>query len=159
MNTADPSSQHVHTARIPGSNRAAGEQETPGQSSGGRTSGGPSQAQVTAALKRVRAVAWLMDNAVSIPGTRIKFGLDPLVGLIPGAGDLITTIISAYTVVEAKRLNMPASVTQRMVGNIALDFFAGLVPALGDAIDVLIRANDRNLKLLEQALRDAGYDV
>jgi len=161
MNAANPSSEHVRANRIPGSNR--GDDARAGSNghshSQSQSRDQPSVDKVRASLKRVRTVAWLMDHAVTIPGTNIKFGLDPIVGLFPGAGDLVSALISAYTVIEAKRLNLPAGVTQRMVGNIALDFLAGLVPALGDALDFLIRANDRNLKLMEQTLRDMGYDV
>jgi len=160
MNAANPSSEQVKTSRIPGSNRARdADQRAEAQSHNADAADRPTQEQVTAALQRVRGVVWLMDNAVAIPGTPIKIGLDPVIGLFPGAGDLITSLIASYIVVEAKRLNMPKPIIRKMTGNVLIDFFAGLIPAVGDAVDVIIRANNRNLIILEAALRDMGYDV
>ncbi len=101
-------------------------------------------------LQRLRALTRVLDDLVPIPGTRFRFGLDPVIGLVPGAGDALGAVISAYAVLVAVRLGAPASVLLRMCGNIALDAFAGTVPFLGDLFDFGFKANRRNLRLLER---------
>lgn len=99
--------------------------------------------------RRLRAVARLMDDLVRIPGTRIRFGLDPLIGMLPVAGDAAGALLSAYSLLVAFRLGAPAPVLLRMGGNIAIDALVGAVPFLGDLFDFGWKANRRNLLLLE----------
>lgn len=101
-------------------------------------------------LTRLRRLTWLMDEAVRIPGTRLRFGIDPLIGLLPGGGDLAGALVAAYALVVAARLGASAAVLVRMAGNIALDTLVGTIPVLGDAFDVGWKANRRNLDLLER---------
>lgn len=103
-------------------------------------------------VQRVRRLAKLLDEAILIPGTNKRIGLDPIIGLIPGGGDTLTMLMSAYIVVEAALLGLPASTLLQMVGNIVIDALAGTVPVLGDLFDVVSKANSRNLKLLEAHL-------
>src|SRR5687768_16003747 len=84
----------------------------------------------------LRALARLMDSAVAIPGTGIRVGLDSLIGLVPGIGDLAGAAMSGYIVLAAARLGAPAPVLIRMVANIAVDGVVGSVPLLGDLFDV-----------------------
>jgi hypothetical protein len=80
--------------------------------------------------------------------TNIRFGLDALIGLVPGIGDAITTVLSLYIVNEARALGAPRLLLARMLANVALDGFVGAIPLFGDAYDVAFRANRRNMALL-----------
>lgn len=95
----------------------------------------------------------LLDSAFRVPGTRIRFGLDALIGLIPGLGDLSTPAFAALILLQAVRLRLPLVVQARMVLNAGLDMLIGLVPLLGDVADVAWKANLRNLALLERHAR------
>src|SRR5580765_501659 len=101
-----------------------------------------------ARIARIDALARLLDTAFVIPGTNIRFGLDALIGLVPGIGDAITTVMSLYIVNEARALGAPRLLIARMLGNVALDGLVGAIPVLGDAFDVAFRANRRNMALL-----------
>jgi len=105
-----------------------------------------------ARIARIDALANLLDTAVLIPGTNIRFGLDAVIGLVPGIGDAITTLLSLYIVNEARALGAPPLLIARMVANVALDGIVGAVPLVGDAFDVAWRANRRNMKLLRDHL-------
>jgi hypothetical protein len=103
-------------------------------------------------IARLDSLATLLDTAFVVPGTQIRFGIDVLIGLIPGIGDAITTLMSLYIVREARELGAPRLLIARMLGNVAIDGIVGVVPLLGDAFDVAWRANRRNLKLLREHL-------
>ncbi len=100
----------------------------------------------------VRTLARLLDSAVGIPGTRIRFGLDSLVGIIPGAGDLAAAAASGYIILSSWRAGAPSSVLARMLLNLGVDTIVGSVPLLGDLFDVGFKANTRNAALLDQHL-------
>jgi len=85
----------------------------------------------------------------------VRFGLDALIGLVPGIGDAITTAMSLYIVHEARQLGAPGHLIARMLGNVLLDGMVGAVPLVGDAFDVLWRANRRNMRLLQEWLQRA----
>jgi len=108
------------------------------------------------ALERLERLARLLDTAVAVPGTSIRFGADAVLGLVPGIGDLITTLLSSYIVYEAHRLGAPKRLIARMIGNVVLDSTLGAVPLAGDAFDVLWRANRRNVRLLREHLTKPG---
>jgi hypothetical protein len=105
-------------------------------------------------IARLDALATLLDTAFLLPGTNIRFGVDALIGLIPGIGDAVTTLMSLYIVREARELGVPRHVIARMLMNVALDGVVGAVPFLGDAFDVMWRANRRNMALLQRHLAD-----
>ena len=94
-----------------------------------------------ARIARIDALATLLDTALVIPGTGVRFGLDALIGFFPVVGDTITTALSLFIVHEAYQLGAPGHVITRMLGNVALDGVLGAVPLVGDAFDVLWRAN------------------
>jgi uncharacterized membrane protein len=94
-----------------------------------------------------------MDRAFRIPGTQWRFGLDALIGLIPGLGDAVGSLVGAYSLWLARRLGAPGSVQARMVLNLAIDGIVGLVPLLGDLFDFAFKAHSRNQALLAQWLR------
>ncbi|MFY9554534.1 MAG: DUF4112 domain-containing protein [Blastocatellia bacterium] len=99
--------------------------------------------------QHLERISLLMDKAIRIPGTDIRFGLDPVIGLLlPIVGDAIGAIISAYIVFVSVRYGLPKIVIARMVFNIAADFAVGSIPLLGDAADFVWKVNTRNLRLL-----------
>jgi hypothetical protein len=101
-------------------------------------------------LARLDAVAKLLDIAFILPGTKIRYGIDGIIGLIPVVGDIIATALSLWLVREARALGAPWHVTARMLGNVAVQGVVGAVPVAGDAFDVLFRANMRNVRLLRR---------
>lgn len=104
------------------------------------------------ALQRIRTLAQLLDNAIPIPGTPYRIGLDPIMGMIPGGGDVVGLFLSAYLVLECLRFRLPTETLFRMVGNLALDGILGLLPGMGDFFDAVWKSNARNLALLEAHL-------
>jgi hypothetical protein len=109
----------------------------------------------SAALERMETVATLLDSGIELPVVGIKIGLDPILGLLPGGGDIVAALVSLYIIAEAARLGVSTRTLARMLGNVALDTAVGAVPLLGDAFDVVWRANDRNVRL---AKRDLGVE-
>lgn len=93
-------------------------------------------------------LAGVLDDIFQIPGTRIRFGLDPIVGLIPGLGDIITGLLSFLIVFAAWRRRLPKVAILRMVANIGIDTLVGTIPILGDIFDVIWKSNRMNYKLL-----------
>ena len=104
------------------------------------------------AVARLDALATLMDAAFVIPGTSIRMGLDGLIGLLPIAGDLIASMVSSYIVWEARRLGVPRWILARMMLNVAIDTAIGSIPVVGDAFDVMFRANLKNMALIKRYL-------
>ena len=109
-----------------------------------------------AVVERLERLSILLDSALVIPGTNFRFGADALIGLFPGIGDLITTGLAAYIVYEAHRIGAPRHLIARMVVNVALDGAVGAVPLAGDVLDVMFRANRRNMRLLRDWLEREG---
>jgi hypothetical protein len=103
-------------------------------------------------LARFETLAKLLDIAFLLPGTKIRYGVDGIIRLIPIVGDLLATAFSLWLVREARALGAPWHVTARMLGNVAVDGVVGMVPLAGDAFDVLFRANMRNVRLLRRWL-------
>lgn len=107
-------------------------------------------------LHRLEWLANLLDTALVIPGTGIRFGADAVLGLAPGIGDAITTGVSLWIVYEARQLGAPPHLIARMAGNVMLDGIVGAIPIFGDAFDVMWRANRRNVALLRDHLARRG---
>ncbi|MBL0933596.1 MAG: DUF4112 domain-containing protein [Rhizobiaceae bacterium] len=105
-------------------------------------------------LDEVRRLAKLLDTRWKIPGIGVRFGIDPVLGLIPGAGDLVAGAISTYVIVKAHRLGAPKSMLFKMAGNVAVDTVVGAVPILGSVFDLFYKASTRNLRLLQTHLED-----
>ena len=101
-----------------------------------------------ASIARVKRIARVMDVAWHIPGTKIRFGADSVIGLVPGAGDLVTMGISLYMLAEAHRLGIPKPILLKMAGNIAIDTGIGAIPLVGDVFDLFFKSNSKNAKLL-----------
>jgi len=99
-------------------------------------------------LRRASALAALLDDAIRIPGTNIRFGLDPVIGLVPGLGDLLGGAASAYIILEAARAGASASILVRMAANVGIDTLIGALPVIGDLFDFAWKSNARNVRLL-----------
>ena len=109
--------------------------------------------------RNLERVAWLMDRAISVPGTRLSIGLDALLGLVPLGGDLLTGLIQAGLVLVALyHYRVPRLVAARMMGNVLLDIAVGSIPLVGDLFDVAFKANTRNLRLLDR-YRSSGETI
>ena len=106
----------------------------------------------------MRALGKLLDNSIVIPGTGRRIGLDPIIGLIPGVGDLIGAAVSGYIILEGARANVPPVMLVRMLANVGIDTLVGAVPALGDLFDAAWKANTKNVALLERHLAAAEPD-
>ena len=104
--------------------------------------------------RRFRRLAQVLDSAVRVPGTRIGVGLDFVLGLVPGAGDLLAGALGAYGLWVAQAVGAPKSVLLRMAGNLVLDTVVGSVPLFGDLFDLGFKSNLRNLALLDRWLDD-----
>ena len=114
-----------------------------------------STSNAAARLARLRTIAWLVDGAFRLPGTKFRFGLNSLIGLTPAAGDAVLAAISLYIVYEAHRLGVPREKLMRMVGNIGIETAAGAVPIVGDLFDMGFKANLRNLAIIEDHVKGA----
>jgi hypothetical protein len=121
--------------------------------SGRRDGPGGTFRELTAAqalrLEATRRAVRLLDSAIPIPGTRQRIGLDPILGLVPGVGDVLPALFTVAVLWQAHQLGIPRVVLARMLMNTALDTLIGLVPMLGDLFDVAWKSNTRNLALLE----------
>jgi hypothetical protein len=98
----------------------------------------------------VEALAWLLDNSIPVPGTSWRIGLDAVIGLIPGFGDLVAGGLGLMLVARAAQLRLPGVVIARMLANVGLDLITGLVPVLGDAVDAWYKSNQRNVNLIRR---------
>lgn len=113
------------------------------------------EATTADARRTLEYLAWLLDESIEIPMLKFRFGLDSIIGLLPGVGDLASAGLSAYLIANAARLGVPKTVLAQMFFNSAIDACIGLVPVLGDAFDVVFKSNKRNLKLVIESLNGA----
>ena len=107
-------------------------------------------------LAWLRRAAWLLDGAARVPGTRFRFGLNSVIGLVPGGGDSALAILSLIIVWQARSLGAPPRLVRKMLTNVAIEFGGGLVPIVGNFFDMGFKANLRNLVLLEEHLKQSG---
>jgi hypothetical protein len=104
-------------------------------------------------LDRLRAITRLMDQAFGVPGTKWRFGLDALFGLVPGLGDIAGGLIAVYALRVARQLGAPGVIQLHMLTNIAIDASIGTIPVIGDLFDFVFKAQTRNLALLDDWLQ------
>lgn len=114
------------------------------------------RAGAEASLLRLEQFAYLMDAAFVIPGINRRVGLDAVIGLVPGLGDIAGVCLSSYVVYEARRLGAPRWLIARMAMNVAFDGALGIVPLAGDLFDAAFKANLRNVRLLRSYLERSG---
>jgi hypothetical protein len=116
-----------------------------------------------AAVERMRTVAHVFDDLVRVPGTEFRIGIDPLLGAIPGVGDVLSTGLSLYVVLESARLGVSFTTLLHMLANVTIDAAVGAIPVVGSVFDAIWKQNKRNLELaiedlVEQADQDDGGD-
>lgn len=104
-------------------------------------------------LKVARAVTDLLENKFGVG--KLRFGLDPVLGMFPGFGDIITLVISLYLVWIGVKMQIPKEKTSEMISNVVMDFILGLFPILGDFTDAIYRSNSKNMKILESFARSS----
>ncbi|HEY2933659.1 MAG TPA: DUF4112 domain-containing protein [Acidobacteriota bacterium] len=109
-----------------------------------------------ARFEQLQHWSFLLDKAFRVPGTRFRFGWDAIIGLFPGFGDLITTILSTCILVNAFQMRIPRVIQAKMVLNVLIDLFVGVVPFVGDAIDFVWKSNTKNMRLLEKHAFEAA---
>ena len=114
----------------------------------------PSEAEQRAILQRLDKFSRFTDSSIGLPFTRFKIGVEPIIGLVPGIGDVIGLAMSGYVLLEAQRAGASKEVKQRMLRNIGIDFVGGLIPVVGDAFDAVYKANTRNTRLLRNYLNE-----
>ncbi len=107
-----------------------------------------------AALERARSASTLLDEAIRIPGIGYRIGIDPIIGLLPVSGDAVGAVLSLYIVAESARMGVPRKTLARMLVNVAIDAVGGSIPIAGSLLDVVWKANERNVSLLEKHLTD-----
>tara|TARA_B100000945_G_scaffold255346_1_gene212532 strand:- start:1050 stop:1499 length:450 start_codon:yes stop_codon:yes gene_type:complete len=103
-------------------------------------------------LVRLKLLSKRLDNNFIIPGTKYKIGLDPIIGAIPVIGDLIGALLSTYIMYSGIKMGVSRSIVAQMATNIALDFAIGWIPIIGDIFDIIWKANQRNVKLIEESI-------
>ncbi len=111
-------------------------------------------AETIKTLNRLKLLARFMDNGWGIPFTKIRFGADAVIGLVPGAGDLITLLPSIYILIKAHEMGASRELLIKMAGNIAIDTGLGAIPVLGDIFDVFFKSNVRNIDLLTDFIKN-----
>jgi hypothetical protein len=116
--------------------------------------GGRSDAEIQAELAGLDNLANWLDSKFEIPGTGVRFGLDPILGLLPGIGDTLSAIPAGHIILTGQRMGASNVVVAKMVGNVAVDMVAGFIPFLGDLLDLGFKANRRNLRLLHRHLSE-----
>lgn len=104
------------------------------------------------AVRRMQAVADILDTAFIIPGTKQRVGIDAFIGLIPGAGDILTTLLSSYIIWEARNLGVSRVALTRMLTNLGIHAAIGSIPVLGDLFDAIFRVNQRNMRIVRSHL-------
>lgn len=109
------------------------------------------------ALKNIDRLAKLMDAQFRIPGTNYRFGLDGLLGLIPGAGDLSTLAVSGYMIMIMSKNGASGNVIAKMVLNVVIDAIVGAIPLIGDLFDFVFKANLRNMKLMREHYQEGRH--
>ncbi|PSQ42755.1 DUF4112 domain-containing protein [Halobacteriales archaeon QS_9_68_42] len=112
-----------------------------------------------AAVRRMRFVANLLDDSIRVPGTEFRIGIDPILGIVPGAGDAVAAAMSVYIVLESARLGVPFLTLLRMIANVTLDFAIGSVPVVGTLFDTVWKANRKNVELAVDSLDGESIDV
>ena len=117
---------------------------------------GPTRAD---SIARITALTKLLDSAFLIPGLNRRVGIDAVIGLIPGVGDAISAALASYIIWEARQLGLPRWKIAKMIGNVAFDTAIGAIPVAGDAFDLFFKANERNLRIVNEHLKRGPREI
>ncbi len=110
-------------------------------------------------LVRLRQLSKNLDESFTIPGTNIKFGMDAILGLVPGGGDLVSGIFSLYMLRAAMKMKLPKRAILSILANIILDTTIGIIPVAGDIFDVFWKSNKRNMNIIEKYIAHSENNV
>jgi Domain of unknown function (DUF4112) len=110
-------------------------------------------------LARITLLTRLLDSAFLIPGLNRRVGLDAIIGLVPGIGDAVSALLASYIIWEARQLGLPRWKIARMIGNVAVDTAVGAIPVAGDAFDLFFKANERNLRIINEHLKRGPKEI
>ena len=108
------------------------------------------------AVRRMEFVAQLLDSAFVLPGTSRRVGIDAVIGLVPGIGDIVTTLLSSYVIWEARNLGVSRLALGRMLANLAIHATVGSIPVFGDVFDAFFRVNQRNMRIVRAQMTKPG---
>jgi hypothetical protein len=114
----------------------------------------PSPKQQRETLERLERFSYWTDSNFRVPFTPYRFGISPLLGLLPGIGDFAGLVLSLYVLLEARKVGASRRVQLRIIRNMLIEFFVGLFPLLGDVFDAVFKANTRNTNLLKRYLEE-----
>lgn len=129
-----------------------GESETTPEIEADQTTGDCRQGEKANSSSLSRKVSWALDECIEVPGTKISFGLDPILGLLPYCGETVATAIGATIICEAGRKGLPVKTLLKMSGNMLLNACVGTIPLIGDLFSAWFKSNTRNYKLLNAYL-------
>ena len=110
--------------------------------------------QELAQEKRLAKLAWLLDSSIKVPGTNFRIGLESLLGLVPGVGDVAGGAISCWIILQGAKLGVSRAVLARMGANVLVEVVVGAIPIFGDLFDMAYKANNRNVRLMEDYFAD-----
>lgn len=126
-----------------------------GSSLSAEESPGGASAKEQAALRRIRGLSTMLDDAIRVPGTNFKVGVDPIMGILPVGGDAVATVFALYPIAEAIRFGLPTATILKMILLVAVDSVVGSIPVVGTVFDAFWKANKWNAKTLERHLEGA----
>lgn len=112
----------------------------------------PTESDYRKTLDRLDRFSYWTDSNIRVPFTKFRFGLSPLIGLIPGIGDFAGLVLSLYVLYEARKIGASRKIRRKMIRHMLIEFFVGLLPVFGDAFDAVYKANTKNTKLLRRYL-------
>ena len=115
-----------------------------------------SQQKIDAAIKRLERFSQITDSSIGLPFTKFNIGIDAIIGLVPVVGDAIGFLLSCYVLFEAQRMGVSKRVKLKILVNMLIDFFGGLIPLFGDLFDAFFKANTRNTAILKEELFNQG---
>ena len=115
-----------------------------------------SQEKVDAAIKRLERFSKITDSSIGLPFTKFNIGIDAIIGLVPVIGDAIGFLLSCYVLFEAQRMGVSKRIKLKILVNMLIDFFGGLIPLFGDLFDAFFKANTRNTAILKEELFNQG---
>ena len=115
-----------------------------------------SQQKIDAAIKRLERFSQITDSSIGLPFTKFNIGIDAIIGLVPVVGDAIGFLLSCYVLFEAQRMGVSKRVKLKILVNMLIDFFGGLIPLFGDLFDAFFKANTRNTAILKGELFKQG---
>ena len=118
----------------------------------------PTESSISVLSPASRKIAWILDELIHIPGTKFRIGLDPILGIVPGGGEILPSIIACFLLADARRHGLPLKLLLKMSGNVFLNAIVGAIPLAGDAFSAWYKSNSRNYAMMQQFLESHHGD-